>query len=139
MIDYTWIVLEMSAYTVVGDLQDVVFSVTWQMTGSWTNPDSVIFSASAIGITSLSIPSNPDGSFTPYADLTELQVLGWIQDILGPDIITCYEQNISNQIDKLAGPPVITPPLPWIPVPPEPTPVPPLPDPPIPVPPVPEE
>jgi hypothetical protein len=124
MIDYTWTVINMESYTAVGDLQDVVFSVEWSITGEWLAEDSSLYSASAVGITALALPSNPDGSFTPYADLTELQVLGWVQAVLGPDIISRYEQNIADQIAQQAGPQVIVLPLPWIPEP-EPVPTPP--------------
>ena len=140
MIDYTWTVTEMEAYTQVGDLEDVVFSVSWAMTGEWLAEDSSLYLATAIGITAVPQPANPDGSFTPYADLTEQEVLGWVQAVLGPDIISRYEQNLADQIAQQAGPAVVTPPLPWIPepepVPPEPTPDP---SPPIPGPPVPGE
>jgi hypothetical protein len=124
MIDYTWTVTEMEAYTNVGELADVVFSVSWAMTGEWLAEDSSLYSATAIGITAVPQPANPDGSFTPYADLTEEEVLGWVQTVLGPDIISRYEQNLADQIAQQAGPTIITPPLPWIP---EPEPVPPPP------------
>jgi hypothetical protein len=137
MIDYTWTVTTMESYSDVGELQDVVFSVTWMMTGEWLAEDSSLYSAYVTGFTKLNLPSNPDGSFTPYADLTELQVLGWVQNVLGDDVIVRYEQNIADQIAQQAGPQVIVLPLPWIPepepVPPEPTPDP---SPPIPGPPV---
>lgn len=124
MIDYTWTVISMEAYSSVGSLEDVVFSVNWTMTGEWTAPDSSLYSASATGMTALALPSNPDGSFTPYAELTESQVLGWVQAVLGSDIISRYEQNLADQIAQQAGPAVVTPGLPWIP---EPEPVPPPP------------
>jgi hypothetical protein len=124
MIDYTWTVTTMEAYSNVGELEDVVFSVSWSMTGEWLSEDSSLYSASAVGITAVPQPANPDGSFTPYADLTEQEVLGWVQAVLGPDIISRYEQNIADQIAQQAGPTVVTPPLPWIP---EPEPVPPTP------------
>ena len=138
MIDYTWTVTAMEAYSDVDDLQDVVFSVSWTMTGEWLSEDSSLYSASAMGITAIELPSNPDGSFTPYDELTELQVLGWVQNTIGEDGIISYEQNIANEIAKQAGPVIVTLPLPWIPVPdpvpPEPTPdpTPPIPDPPVP-------
>jgi hypothetical protein len=138
MINYTWTVTEMDAYTQLETYDNVVFSVSWQLTGSQTNSDSTVTTGSAIGVTVVPEPSNPDGSFTPYADLTEDQVIGWVQAVLGPDVISRYEQNIADQIAEQLGPAVVTPPLPWIPepdpVPPEPTPdpTPPIPGPPVP-------
>ena len=138
MINYTWTVTEMNAYTNVGELADVVFSVSWSMSGEWIAEDLSVYSVTAIGITVVPQPASPDGSFTPYADLTEEEVLGWVQAVLGPDIIARYEQNLADQIAIQAGPAIVTPPLPWIPVPdpvppdPEPIPTPPIPGPPVP-------
>ena len=77
MINYTWTVTAMDAFTEVGDLQDVVFSVSWAMTGEWTDAESILFTSTVIGITVVPQPASPDGSFIPYADLTEEEVLGW--------------------------------------------------------------
>jgi hypothetical protein len=131
MIDYTWTVSSMESYSEVDNLQDVVFSVSWTMIGEWLSEDSSLYSALAIGITAIELPSNPDGSFTPYDELTELQVLGWVQNTIGEDGIISYEQNIANEIAKQAGPVVVTLPLPWIPEPEPVPPAPPMPDTPV--------
>ena len=50
-------------------------------------------------------------SFTPYNQLTEDQVIGWVN----PQTISTAKENIQSQIDKMANPP-ITPTsqaLPW--------------------------
>lgn len=59
------------------------------------------------------IADQPD--FTPYADLTEAQVLGWIQTQLGPDGVANIEACIQGQIDSQINPPVSpeNTPLPW--------------------------
>jgi hypothetical protein len=54
-------------------------------------------------------------TFTPYADLTEAQVLGWVQDQLGENGIANAQANVEGQINSMINPPV-TPtsePLPW--------------------------
>ena len=56
----------------------------------------------------------PGAPFTPYADLTEEQVVGWVLDALGPEQVTAYEANVAKQIADQANPPVVTPPLPWV-------------------------
>jgi hypothetical protein len=56
----------------------------------------------------------PSGSFTPYEDLTEAQVLGWCY-ANGVDK-TAIEANVTQQINDQINPPVIAPPLPWVPV-----------------------
>ena len=59
------------------------------------------------------IEDQPD--FTPYADLTEAQVLGWIQTQLGTDGVANLEACIQGQIDSQINPPVSpeNTPLPW--------------------------
>lgn len=55
------------------------------------------------------------GAFTPYDQLTEEQVVGWIQSALGENGIASIYANIDGQINTIQNPPP-TPevkPLPW--------------------------
>jgi hypothetical protein len=54
----------------------------------------------------------PEGTFTPYADLTQDQVLGWIW-ANGVDQ-QATEQAVQTNIDNQINPPIVTPPLPWV-------------------------
>jgi hypothetical protein len=56
-----------------------------------------------------------DPNFTPYEDLTEEIVIGWIQAQLGADQIANYEESIAGQINSQINPPVtpMNTPLPW--------------------------
>ena len=61
------------------------------------------------------MPAADDPGFTPYEDLTEEQVIGWIQASLGESGVASFETTIAASIDSQANPPV-TPteqPLPW--------------------------
>ena len=51
----------------------------------------------------------PDESYTPYDQLTEQQVLGWVQEAVGKD---ATEANLQAQID-LQKAPVCTYGMPW--------------------------
>ena len=55
------------------------------------------------------------GSFTPYADLTQDQVVGWVQASMGVDAVTKLQENLDAQIAAQINPPIVTPPLPWVP------------------------
>jgi hypothetical protein len=50
-------------------------------------------------------------AYTPYADLTQEQVLGWIWSS-GVDK-DATEAAVNNQLQNLINPPVVTLPLPW--------------------------
>jgi hypothetical protein len=56
-----------------------------------------------------------EGTFTPYSQLTQAQVIGWVQAELGPDGIANFEANVQGQINSMITPPVSpqNTPLPW--------------------------
>ena len=99
----TWTVTAMDCYPQEGGNTDVVFTVHWTCAGVQGD-----YSASVINTTQ--VPT-PEGSFTPYADLTQEQVLGWVW-ANGVDQ-TATENAVRQMIDNQINPPVVTPPLPW--------------------------
>lgn len=98
-----WFVKSMNCYPQEGGNTDVVFTVNWICEGAQGE-----YWGSAYGATP--VPA-PEGSFTPYADLTQEQVLGWVwaNGVDKDATEAAVEQQIQNQIN----PPVVTPPLPW--------------------------
>ena len=98
---------------------------TWKITcmdcsTTETNPDTVIVAhyicAGTDGTYNASVYNTcpfpqPEGTFTPYADLTQEQVLGWCW-ANGVDK-DATETAVGNQLANLVNPPVVTPPLPW--------------------------
>jgi len=99
--------------------------ITWQITAmdcstTEQNPDTVIvchWTCSATDGTyntsiysTCSVPT-PTGTFVPYQDLTQEQVLGWCwSDGVDKD---ATETAVGQQLANLVNPPVVTPPLPW--------------------------
>lgn len=100
----TWIIEWMQCKPTEGDLTNVVITAGWRCNGE---QDGQI--ASVYGTCSFSQPGDP---FTPYADLTQEQVLGWCWDN-GVDK-GATEAAVQNKLNNLINPPVITPPLPWV-------------------------
>jgi hypothetical protein len=96
----------MDAYPEYDGETDVVFTVHWCMDGT-----DGVYTAGVYGSVGLTLA--PDTDFTPYADLTQEQVIGWVKDAMGEEQVASYEENVANQIAALANPPVVTPPLPW--------------------------
>jgi hypothetical protein len=93
----------MDCYPLAQGNADVVFNVHWSCTA--TDGE---YSAGVINTCQVSYSG---GSFTPYEDLTQDDVLGWIwANGVDKDITeAAVEQMLQNQIN----PPVVTPPLPW--------------------------
>lgn len=103
---YTWAVVQMDCYPQVDGETDVVFNVHWTLTGSDGTYQGNVYGTQAVSL-------DGDAPFTPYADLTQEQVIGWVQAAMGPEQVATYEANVAAQIEAQINPPVVTPPLPW--------------------------
>jgi hypothetical protein len=44
--------------------------------------------------------------FTPYADITEAQAIGWVKDSMGEEAVTALEDSIAAQIAESKAPAV---------------------------------
>jgi hypothetical protein len=86
----TWTIEEMDCENTAGET-NVVVKVVWKVSG-----------ADAINTCycqkSTSFTHAVGASFTPYADLTQAQVLGWVQDSLGTAGVTFYETLLTEQL-----------------------------------------
>jgi hypothetical protein len=105
MITLSWIIERLLVKPTEGTLTDVVITADWRCNGTQES-----FSGTCYGSASFAPPS---GSFTPYEDLTEAQVLSWCF-ANGVDK-TAIEANVTQQINDQINPPIIAPPLPWLP------------------------
>ena len=102
-----WLIERLLVKPTEGSLTDVVITADWRCNGSQES-----FSGTCYGSCSFAPPS---GSFTPYEDLTQEQVLQWCYEN-GVDK-TAIEANVTLQIENQINPPVVALPLPWVPVP----------------------
>ena len=103
---YTWNVVQMDAYPEKDGLTDVVFVVHWTLSGT-----DGTYTGSAYG--SVGVTLDEGGGYTPFAELTEAQVIGWVQESLGAEQVASLEAGVANQIEQQINPTVVTPPLPW--------------------------
>ena len=49
-------------------------------------------------------PDSSSEGFTPYADITEAQAIGWVKDDMGEDAVTALEASIAAQIEASKEP-----------------------------------
>ena len=103
-ISYTWTVENMSAQKQLDGYTDVVIEVGWTCTGT----DGTYYAAIP-GLTRVTFDSS--STYTPYSDLTQEQVLGWIYSS-GVDQ-SSVQADIDTQIDLQINPPTVVLPLPW--------------------------
>lgn len=114
-----WKILQLDCNPQEDGYTDVVVTAHWQCIGTSTegkqfidgdgNISVVPFTAQAYGAINFTLEQG--AGFTPYASLTQEQVLDW-----------CYangvnknatELSVQQQIDQQINPPVVTLPLPW--------------------------
>ena len=98
-----------SMYTVSQPDPDYVVNVIWTLTGVDGQT-----TASIGGNTQFS-QSEANSGFTPYDQLTEAMVIGWVQSALGEQGVSNTEACVQGQIDSILNPPVspMNTPLPW--------------------------
>ena len=99
----TWVIEWMQCKPTEGSYTDVVVTAGWRCNGVQDT-----YNATSYG--SASFPM-PEGTFTPYDQLTQQQVLGWCW-ANGVDK-TETETSVQGAIDNQINPPIVTPPLPW--------------------------
>ena len=104
----TWLVEWMNCVPTDGSLTDVVVTAGWRCNGVQVEGDNTY---DATIYSTCSFPMPEEGQFTPYADLTQEQVLGWCW-ANGVDQ-AATEAAIQAQIDAKINPPIVQPPLPW--------------------------
>lgn len=102
----TWAVVQMDAYPEYEGATDVVFTVHWTL-----NRTDGEYAVGVYGSQGLTL--DPEGSFMPYEDLTQEQVIGWVHNAMGEEQVAAYEAAVIKQIDEAKNPPVVNPPLPW--------------------------
>jgi hypothetical protein len=103
-ISINWIIKQLLVKKTEGSLSDVVVLANWSCRAF-----DGTFNAVLTGCTEFAPPT---GSFTPYDQLTEQQVLDWCF-ANGVDK-TAIEANVTQQINDQINPPIIAPPLPWV-------------------------
>lgn len=99
-----WQIAKMDCYPQAEGQTDVVFQVSWICWGCQQN-----YCASVNGTTSITYQAG--SSYTPYNQLTQNQVLGWIWNS-GVDKAT-IEAELNAKISALINPPIVVSPLPW--------------------------
>jgi hypothetical protein len=112
MITLSWIIERLLVRKVEGTYSDVVITADWRCNGIetiGTGDDAKTYSGTCYGSSSFGPPS---GSFTPYPNLTQDQVLGWCFNS-GVNK-TAIEANVNKQIADQINPPVVCLPNPWV-------------------------
>ena len=109
----SWIIERLLVKPTEGTLTDVVITADWRCNGTETTgsgDEAKTYYGTAYGSCSFAPPT---GSFTPYNELTEQQVLDWC--FTNGVNKSAIEANVMLQIQNQINPPVIALPPPWLP------------------------
>lgn len=108
--NFTWTVTQMLVENIEGQ-SDVVVTASFNVEGIDSNDPSATGTVTGSEVFELAEGSE----FTPYSDLTNDQVVGWIKEKMGEEMVATVEANIQAQIDAVLNPPVVpvVKPLPW--------------------------
>jgi len=104
---YTWVISRLDCYPQQDGKADVVITVHWRRQAT----DGDGHNADIYGSQPLTL--DQASTFTAFADLTEAQVIGWLEDAFGPELLAAQVKALDQQIEDQINPPVVSPPLPW--------------------------
>ena len=104
---YDWSIISMECYASHEEYSNVVFNVKWKLIANDGSNKSAIAG-------SQDILFNSSDVFVQYNDLTENQVIDWVQNTLGNDKIKSIIDSLDAHLADLASPKVISPVLPWL-------------------------
>lgn len=106
---FQWVISQLNCAVESEGLPDVINMIHWRYNGAQEHDGKVYF-AETYGASSVAQP-NPQ-NFIPYADVTEAEVISWLEEILPVDAMQlALENNIALQINPVE----VTLPLPWLP------------------------
>jgi hypothetical protein len=113
--NFLWVISQLNCAVESEGLPNVINVIHWRYQATQVDGDKTWF-AETYGASSVAQP-NPQ-NFVPYEDVTEAEVISWLEEILPVDAMQAsLEANIALQIT----PTEVTLPLPWAPAPVPPT------------------
>lgn len=95
--NYTWTINQLERLAVTGEIQTVHYSVA-------ARSEDAVYASSTYGRLSLD-PADPD-NMIPFADVTESEVVSWVQARFGPENVDEIHQALSQQIEDQRAPKV---------------------------------
>lgn len=106
-ITYTLTPLSMAVIPQHDGEENVVVQIAWKYAAT----DGVYVAENALGFTTCSYA--PGSPFTPYSDLTEAQVAGWVLSSWTPEQTAEYQAQLADMLAEQKAAAFSRPPLPW--------------------------
>ena len=103
-ITYTWNCTTVDTYPTKSDQTDVIFNVHWRLNGVDDTEDKNV--GDSYGVVSLD--TEDLSTFTAFADITEANVISWVEAALGEEQVASLKTSIDAQIAEKITPTVVT-------------------------------
>lgn len=104
---YLWLIDSLDCFPFVDNQANVVSCIHWRVNGTNGTHNATVY-----GTQPLTYSANTP--FTDYSNLTLATVIQWLQTAIGKEQILAIQTSLDKQLETLANPPIITPPLPWL-------------------------
>lgn len=102
---YTWVVNHMVSYPEAEGYTNVVITVNWACNGTDGTYDGALVGSTGVRL-------DPSAPYTPYDQLTQDQVIGWVKATLGEEQVNTVQNDVAQQIANNYYKPTILP-NPW--------------------------
>lgn len=109
MTNFQFVISQLNCAVESEGLPDVINMIHWRYNAVQEHDGKVYF-ADTYGASSVAQP-NPQ-NFIPYADVTEAEVISWLEEILP---VEAMQLSLENNIALQINPVEVTLPLPWLP------------------------
>ena len=108
MVQFSWVISELNCLVDQDGMQDVINVIHWRYNANDIDESGKNWFADKYGSSNVEQP-NPQ-NFTPYADVTEQQVVSWLEQVLP---VADMQANLIANIELQKFPIEVTLPLPW--------------------------
>lgn len=108
MITCNWTVSAMECLSDLEAEHGYVTTVHWSCDGTDGTYSGRVYATQSFAVN----PEKPD--FVPFDQLTEAEVISWVQGAIGAEGVTATEASVQSQITNQAFPKIVMPPFPWI-------------------------
>lgn len=106
-IQYTWTITALDCIPDVDGKLNYVVVAHWTAAGTDGTYSGSVYNTATFAVD----PEKPN--YTPFDQLTEAEVVSWVQASLTPEGVAATEASIDTQIENQINPPIVSPSLPW--------------------------
>ena len=105
---FNWVISQLDSIPSIDGMDKVISTIHYRAQKTHQVDGTDVFTADQYGALSVGTPH--EASFTPYDEVTQAMVEGWLEDSLDTEAI---EANLDAQIQNFLNPPIVAYPLPW--------------------------